>query len=284
MYFAYSISVLGFLAVTVSADVLARAAEVSYRAGSRANPIFRVAKNVHRAKRQDLRYNETIAIVLDAPTECVMKCLYDFDDKMDSLFPPNSTDDKADKKAKGAAEIMDEYDPVKFDEFCNIYRPASKCFKACPDGEMKNFTLNGLKMMETLCITKNTEFKKNLPCMNKIGKEIEKVCGPQCAKYEHALDKLEKYEERENSNEYDTEELKFLFSQSCKFVSCSEDCGHPMTEKACGKEAGNLETLLVTQAFQSVNELMATFQGLDDPSLDFWPKECRDLGNATMSI
>jgi len=280
MFFASSVTILGLLAVIASADVLSRTAEISFRAGSKANPLLKAAKNVHRLKRQAQKFNETF-LELDMPTECIMKCMYAMDDKMEALFPSNITDDK-DKKSK-TENIMDEYDAVKFDQFCNIYRPASKCFNECPNGDMKNFTQNGMKMMEILCVTKNAEFKKNLPCMNKIGKDIEKVCGPKCEKYEHALDKLEKYEQSENSNEYDNDELRFLFSQGCKYVSCSEDCGHPMTEKACGKEAGDLETLLITQAFQSVNDLMSTFQGIDDLSLDFWPKECRDLGNSTTS-
>lgn len=57
-----------------------------------------------------------------------------------------------------------------------------------------------------------------------------------------------------------------------------------MTEKSCGKEAGDLETLLVTSAFQSVNDMMETFNDLGAPQLDFWPQECRDLAKIVPTL
>lgn len=61
-----------------------------------------------------------------------------------------------------------------------------------------------------------SEFKKNLPCMNKIGKDVEKTCDPKCEPYEHALDKLEKFGLSEGTDEIDTAELRFLFKEGCK--------------------------------------------------------------------
>lgn len=133
---------LGILFLTVSADVYSKVAELQFSAGARANPLVKVARNVHRAKRyviyiyqeptllnvdckllylytwllsiirQALRFNETDvdSFKFDDATECAMKCLYAMDEKLDALFP-NETDTPTGK-------VVADYDPAKFEQFC----------------------------------------------------------------------------------------------------------------------------------------------------------------------
>lgn len=65
--------------------------------------------------RQSQRFNETvIEIEIDAPTECVMKCMYEMDDKMEALFPSNNSDKSKKSKEKKSWKNTIQWNSTNF--------------------------------------------------------------------------------------------------------------------------------------------------------------------------
>uniref|UniRef100_A0A915IGN0 Uncharacterized protein n=1 Tax=Romanomermis culicivorax TaxID=13658 RepID=A0A915IGN0_ROMCU len=110
-----------------------------------------------------------------------------------------------------------------------------------------------------------------------VSQQIRDKCDPQCAKYEESFNKLESFGESDDDNQMDIKDLRETFKGSCLYVQCLMQCGNPVTKLKCGKDAADLEKTTLIAGFSSVTEMLSSF---NDTSVDFWPKECKSLGNA----
>jgi len=260
--------VFGVVLATATANsVLRTTRQLSISKRYAISPLLEKAELARRAKRQAPTF-----LGPQDPEQCVLECTEIMDEKLTDAFPEaasnNSNEDVAQKVLKDG-----DYDAKKFEQFCDIYTPSSRCIRQCPDSDMKKFTVKSLKMVEYMCVERYDDFRKYGKCMDKAGKEIDEICTDQCSSYESGMKKLENLTKENTNIDYDEYDISDLLNQSCLYVGCLIQCDQPIMKQKCGQGAADLELDTIQVAFESLDDIMASTTG----DGDLWPDSCEKL-------
>jgi len=257
----------GFFVAFASGERVARfSSHVALYKRHAVSPLLEKAELVHRAKRQS-----PMRLGPREPEQCVLDCMETMDEKLKEAFPEVAN--KSSDNELADALLKSDYDPEKFEQFCDIYTPSARCLDRCPKSEVKKIVQKGLAMLQYMCVDKYDDFRKHGPCMDKAGKEIDQICGEKCKEYGESVQKLEKLTEADNVEDYEDDNVNALLSQTCNFVDCLMQCDQPIMAEKCGKAAADLERDTVRVAFRSLSDVLETA-----PNGGIWPESCAKLG------
>jgi hypothetical protein len=203
--------------------------------------------------------------------DCVQRILINLEKKLNSSLTPLKNVSKASQLGKPHLLFSDS-DTNNFEKFCKIYKGHRSRLIKCPQSNVKRFALNGLAIVEYMCIEHFSEFMKSFPCLQQVDKDIDLKCRPKCKEYENAAEQLNSQGSTVGENKT-KEQVEKVFADSCQYVMCVMKCESPNVKEKCGEQTVSLEEGAIGKTFTALEEIMN-----DSGNGAMWPTECKPLG------
>jgi len=254
-------SCIALFLTAVKADRVIRAAEqFSSNGRFSISPFLERAESIHRAKRQ------SSMVGFRDWEQCPFDCMEVLDEK---LFDEFNLQNATEINEAALNVTLVGYDAEKFEKFCDIYRPSSRCFHKCPTSKSKAFFLLQLSLAEFVCVERYEDFRKYGPCMNESSEVSDQICEDQCEIYGNETEVLANITHANITYEFDGDEIRLMLNETCLFISCLVDCDTPILSQRCGPVAADLERETVRRSFKPMRQIFELIN-----IGEYWPDSC----------
>jgi hypothetical protein len=180
------------------------------------------------------------------------------------------------------------------DQSCVAYKELKTCVDACPDSPIKKMSLSPFKLLQFICIERNDDYKKHMPCLSGICPDVQRACVPKCGSIEESTQKLaalmfQSFGGRPGGppgssvtappspgKDVDSKDVAKVAGETCTKMKCFFDCGEGTVTKQCGKDGYLLYRDFTWNMFSSMVQSMSSI-GLQSE----WPEECKGLASAS---
>jgi len=220
---------------------------------------------LHVGPNSELRTKRDIHIhQLDDLDDCIRNCTYDMQDRLDGF---NDTDDEVTK-----ARVL-----------CQTLEPMGDCYKSCPDTKLRTLMMDFLPMMKTPCllgIDRIEELQKVMDCLNSTSDLVADKCDPVCNGSFSEDDSKLRVDSRVVLNvdpafilyDDDKKENTDVLRATCKFLTCEQQCGDPITKAHCGQLGVDVDRKSTSTIFGSIIKIYKDMDALEG-SID----ECKSI-------
>jgi len=215
--------------------------------------------------------NETEPQQIDV--SCVLDPLKKLQDDMrNSSALANFTEAKGNNSHQFYSVVTEQ----SLDSFCKLYIPRQKEISKCENSTLKLYVTDGFAIFDFICIERLDDFKRELPCLQKVDDEIQQKCTPNCTDDKDAAEKFTKMgpsNALSSVMSQDNDTLEAL-AHFCTHLKCLVRCQTPIVKAKCGKPAVKLIHDGVRVTFKKLNELTVATSAQDS-----WPKECNRIAH-----
>jgi len=189
---------------------------------------------------------------LEDPDLCISNCTYDMHNGLEAI---NESDTEVDKMTK----------------LCMALEPAEACFKACPESKFRKLMLDFVPLLKQPCLLgtdKVADLVKAMDCLNSTSDAVVEKCDSLCNSSfagDIRMDSRVVLNVNPAFVLYDDDKLenRDVLKSTCKYITCTQQCGDPITKAQCGQLGVEVDHKQSSSIFSSVIKLYNDMEALD---------------------